>query len=417
MVTCSVLRHWGARRSGLQLAVLLAAVALVATGCTANAHSGSSRTPHILGAPKGTPLVLGRPAPEGTGDLGAVSCPTAKRCWAVGVSRPTGAAHPGSPTVIVATKNGGRTWRAQHVAGGVTPQLSGVSCPTPKDCIAVGSDGGSLPGSGVVLATSDAGTTWNPVAAPGGALTVMSVWCSSVTDCIAIVNDGSLTWSASSTNFGQAWQRVGTLPSLFLAGDDLSCTEAGPCLVAGYAPTGTGTGEGAVSLSTDGGQTWSLASVPNGIGVLHSATCATSTDCLAAGSTSTSVNNVAPAKGALLRSTDGGHTWVPMKDAPPVADVFDMECPSASVCAMVGTLWKGSPAVGTGAVAQSGDAGTTFRLSSAAYVPLTLTAISCPTASVCFAAGNDSLARITMTPPKPRQHHGAPSGPGSLGTR
>ena len=41
---------------------------------------------------------------------------------------------------------------------------------------------------------------------------------------------------------------------------------------------------------------------------------------------------------------------------------------------MVGTVWKGTPAVGTGGVAQSGDGGTTFHLSSAAYVPLTLTA-------------------------------------------
>jgi photosystem II stability/assembly factor-like uncharacterized protein len=236
----------------------------------------------------------------------------------------------------------------------------------------------------------------------------MSVSCSSVTECLAIVSDGSLIWSASSNNFGQAWQREGNMPFLFLAGADLSCTVGGPCLVAGYVPTGTGTGEGAVALSTDGGNTWSLASVPNGIGVLRSATCSNPTDCLAAGSTSASVNNVAPAPGTLLDSADGGHTWEPASGVPPVSNVFDIECPSAQVCVMVGTVWKGTPAVGTGGVAQSGDAGATFHLSSTAYVPLTLTTLSCPSATACFAAGGDSLARITVRPPR-LTHHGAGS--------
>ena len=405
-----MLRHWGARRSGYWVAALLAGVALVVAGCAANPKSASSRTSHVLGAPKGTPLALGQPAPAGTGELGALSCATVRRCWAVGVAGPNSAAAPGTTTVIVATKNGGRTWHKQKVTGGSTPELSGVSCPDKTDCMAVGSNGASLPGSGVVLTTTDGGTTWNQVATPTGAITVTTVACSSVTSCLAIVNDGSFVWSAISTDFGQAWQREGNLPFLFEAGDDISCAVGGACLIAGYAPTGTGTGEGAIALSTDGGQTWSLASVPNGIGVLRSATCASTTDCLAAGSTSTSVNDVVPAKGALLQSTDGGHTWVPATSPPPVADVFDLECPSPTVCAMVGTVWKGTPAVGTGGVAQSGDAGATFHLSSAAYVPLTLTALSCPTTTACFAAGGDTVARVTLAPPKPRHaghSHGA----------
>lgn len=386
----------------MRLTALFAGVALAAAGCASNPTSGSSRPSHVLGAPKGTPLVLGQPAPAGTGELGALSCATPRRCWAVGVASPANAATPGTTTVIVATKDGGRIWRAQHVAGGSTPQLSGVSCPTPTACLAVGSNGASLPGSGVVLATTDAGAAWIPVTAPTGALTVTTVTCSSVADCLAVVSDGTLIWSAMTSDFGRTWQREGNLPSLFLAGDDVSCTVGGPCLVAGYVPTGTGTGEGAVALSTDGGKTWSLASVPNGIGVLRSATCTGASACLAAGSTSNAVNDVVPAKGVLLHSGDGGHSWQPAGGPPPVNDVFDLECPSPRVCAMVGTLWKNTPAVGTGGVAQSGDGGATFDLSSAAYAPLTLTALSCPSATACFAAGGDTLARVTVAPPKHR---------------
>ena len=78
---------------------------------------------------------------------------------------------------------------------------------------------------------------------------------------------------------------------------------------------------------------------------------------------------------------------------------------------MVGTQWQGNPAVGTGAVAQSVNAGTTFRPSSAAYVPLTLTALACPSATACVAVGGDTVARITVAAakrrPAPQRTHGA----------
>ena len=61
----------------------------------------------------------------------------------------------------------------------------------------------------------------------------------------------------------------------------------------------------------------------------------------------------------------------------PVDDVFGVACPSATQCAMVGTKWVGFPAVATGAVAQSVNGGVTFRASTAAYTPISLTALSC----------------------------------------
>jgi photosystem II stability/assembly factor-like uncharacterized protein len=306
--------------------------------------------------------------------------------------------------VIVATKNGGTTWAAEQVTGGSTPQLSGISCPTRLACMAVGTNGASVPGSGVVVTTQDGGATWSPAAAPASALTVASVTCANTSDCTALVSQGTVMWSAHSTDFGQTWQQEGNLPALFVASDDLDCIAGGTCLVPGYVPTGSGHGAGAVALSTDGGQTWALASVPAGIGVLQSVACPTASECLAAGTTATTVSDVVPAKGELLSSDDGGHTWTPGHGPSAVDDVYGLACPSAEQCAMVGTKWIGFPAIALGAVAQSIDGGTTFKGSPMAYVPITLTAVTCPTALACVAVGGDTLARITLVQPRRTAH-------------
>jgi hypothetical protein len=72
---------------------------------------------------------------------------------------------------------------------------------------------------------------------------------------------------------------------------------------------------------------------------------------------------------------------------------------------MVGTHWAGNPPVGTGAVAQSADGGATFKASSAAYVPITLTALACPTPAHCVAVGGDTVARITLVAPQRQPGH------------
>ena len=336
-----------------------------------------------------------------------MACATARRCWAVGVAGPNPAPATGE-SVIAATSNGGQSWKAQDVAGGSTPQLSAVSCPTATECLAVGSNGASLPGSGVVVSTTDAGATWSAASTPRNALVVSSVFCASPVDCTAVVSDGTSTWSAHSADFGQSWAQEGNLPPLFLPGNDLTCMAGGTCIDAGYVPTSNGHGQGAVAVSADGGQTWALATVPSGVGVLQSTACISVSVCLAAGTTGTTVSDIVPAKGELLRSADGGHTWAPATAAVPVDDVYGLACPSPTQCAMVGTDWAGSPAVGTGAVAQSIDAGQSFQDSATAYVPLTLTAVACPSSAGCVAVGGDTVARLALLQPK-RHRTTAPS--------
>ena len=378
--------------------LVLLAIAITASSCALSGQPGSTKVVRVLGQAKGTPLGVGQPAPTGASDLGAVSCATARRCWAVGIAGPNPAPATGV-AVIAATKDGGLNWTAQQVAGGSTPQLSGVSCPTSTECMAVGSNGASLPGSGVVITTSDAGAIWSAASSPQNALVVSSVTCASPTDCTAIVSDGTSTWSAHSPDFGQSWQQEGDLPSTFQPENDLTCLAGGICLDAGYVPTSNSHGQGAVAVSADGGQTWALASVPAGVGVLQSTACPSTSVCLAAGTTGTTVSDVVPAKGLLLRSTDGGHTWEQSPIPLPIEDVYGMDCPSADQCAMVGTFWFGLPEIGVGSVAESTDAGVTFRGTLTWYTPITLTAVDCPSTSTCIAVGGHTVAHITLLQP------------------
>lgn len=372
----------------------------------------------VLGQQPGASKVMGQPAPAGTGELGAVSCADADHCWAVGVAGPNAETTPTTgggattATVIVATDDGGTTWSAQPISLSATPQLSGISCPSAELCMAVGSTG-TIPGVGIVLTTRDGGASWGQAAVPAGAFDLNSVECSSSADCTAIVNDGTNIWSARTVNFGLTWEQEGTLPAGFQDPRDVSCSGAttslsgtSTCLIAGYSPTTTGHGQGAIVVSDDGGATWTAADVPAGMGVLQSVTCDSATECVAVGTTSTTVSDVVPAQGLILVSQDGGHTWTPSPVTPPVDDIYGVACPIPAECAIVGTRWVGQPPLGTGAVAQSKDGGAIFTRSTTAYVPLTLTALSCPTDLACIAVGGDTVARIALSPPKPATSRG-----------
>jgi hypothetical protein len=383
---------------------VLVTLGLTAAACTTAPSAKAPVEPRVLGQQKGTPAVVGQPAPAGTGQLDAVTCADQAHCWAVGAPGTAAAAATGTgttasvpptaATVIEATINGGKTWTAQAVTLTPAPALTGISCPSARLCMAVGL---SATGStGVVLTTSDAGATWAQASAPTGAIVVTSIACAATTDCTAIASDGTTFWSAHSTDFGRTWQQEGDLPPGFLDAGHLACVVGAACLATGYTATTSGHGQGAIAISTDSGGTWAAATVPAGTGLVQGAVCATISSCLAVGTTSTTVSAVVPAKGALLTSEDGGHTWASTASDQPVDDMFGIDCPSPSTCAVVGTKWIGTPAVGAGAVAHSSDGGASFAASVTEYTPLALTSLSCPTTQRCVAVGGNTTARITL---------------------
>jgi hypothetical protein len=154
-------------------------------------------------------------------------------------------------------------------------------------------------------------------------------------------------------------------------------------------------------ISENGGATWTASDVPAKTGLLQSAVCATVTSCVAAGTTSTTVSAVVPARGELLTSLDSGHTWTRLPATQSIDDVFGIACPAPRICAMVGTRWIGHPAIGAGGVAQSRNGRNSFTASTTEYTPLPLTALACLSARACVGVGGNTVARITLTKTKP----------------
>lgn len=87
----------------------------------------------------------------------AVSCPTAKVCYAVGNDAGNGT------VTVLRTVNGGSGWEVTGVPSGVG-QLMGISCPSAQRCIVVGAAASAS--EGAVAITLDGGAHWREPSLP-----------------------------------------------------------------------------------------------------------------------------------------------------------------------------------------------------------------------------------------------------------
>ena len=175
------------------------------------------------------------PVPPGAqfSELNAVSCTAAAACIAVGDYVTSSGAD-----VTLAERWNGTGWRLVPAPTPSGPPISfftGVACPAPAACIAVGT---SLDASGNPAGTFAErwnGTNWTvqrTQRTPGGFLA--SVWCQSATACIATgsTNAGTLAERLS----GTTWTVVHTPNLPGTQGDFLgsvSCTSLSACTAAG----------------------------------------------------------------------------------------------------------------------------------------------------------------------------------------
>jgi hypothetical protein len=257
-------------RRQLAASVAVALVAVAGCGSPATTSTGGS-TPTVT--PPLAPWIgsfTTDTLPPTVQALRAVTCPTAKRCWAVGSTQGTGSTP--STATVATTVDGGSSWIVQPIPATIG-FLSAIACSGPRACTAVGQIGSDGTGPGAVVSTLNAGATWTLEPVPAGTTDVTAVECGATGGCMALASIGGRVTALSSAGVGAPWVAGGALPSTVSAATGISCTNATLCWATGVSPDGLGHVSGVIVGTPDGGATWALEPVPPGLGALEDVAC------------------------------------------------------------------------------------------------------------------------------------------------
>lgn len=368
-------RERGRRRLGLGSLTAAVAVAAAALAVSLVVTEGVAPSPRWVLVAKISP-----PWKQVSGSIqlsDSLTCPSATTCYAQGLG------------ALKVTRDGGQTWQPAPTKGG-TP-VSNVACAGAADCAFLEA---GLHGKPMFLETSDAGRTWasHPAPAelsvyqlPPGALSGIpgiDLSCSSASTCTAVApvsqpggsafvtEDGGRTWSATPLSIAPRW--VQCLP-------DGRCASTGP--------------EGAI-YSTDNGLHWSPATAPQeflaGLTLPGALSCGGRETCMALSSPRSGRSRV-----AIYASRNGGESWsaVEAKGLPAGKQFTGLACPTASECWAGGTNLGSVPGLigdfGGAVMLSSADRGRTWQGTELPKGITGIFALSCPSATTCFALGSD----------------------------
>jgi hypothetical protein len=346
----------------------------IAAGPHRQATAGSSPTPPAsattpAGAPPGAFRYVG------TGPLiNGIECVTASVCyaWDMGVQ--------GQPPER--TSDGGVTWRPVALSRGQgRAPLQGVllqqvtpSCPTPEVCVAWA--------GGLKLAvTTDGGGSWKIESLPRPAgvsgASVDQVSCATAEWCVVHVADAGQGTFLVTTDGGRTWDGSARLPAgaprdLWL----LRCDPGGRCIGTFY--TGTNKRGGlAILRSTDGGHSWTLGSTPSPPSGPFMMSCGDASYCMFIGD-----------NGVTMTTSDGGIAWRDNADPRPYPYVVtSVSCPAAGVCylALAAVTGGGYSRPVIEATHDGGLTWTPLKLPAAGGSPLAVVdLVSCATPAGCI---------------------------------
>jgi len=268
----------------------------------------------------------------------------------------------------------GPSWSVTQTYGPSAYSLTAVACPSTAQCVAVGE---TTFKTGMDLTSSDGGATWTQHPVPAGVGTLSAISCPTVNTCTAVGGNSAI----STTDGGTTWTAASVDSTALTA---VSCPTVGECVAAGSGPAGAsgqaapaGCQSGATYTSTDSGRTWTTTPtpcfVPAGID------CSSLFTCVAVGTHASGTTQA----GEIQHSGDGGHTW----ESEYVMSggntgLGAVSCPSVRVCVAAGN----SP---TQAIVRTADGGFTWArqvvhgTASRSY----FLALSCASETVCQAAG------------------------------
>ena len=327
--------------------------------------------------------------------LTAVSCPADDACLAVG-SNEIGRRHIPHP---IAQWWDGAGWKLAPIPGRGSlegGQLTAVSCSAPAACTAVGSyqPAGSFQDNPLVERWDGTSLTQQQTAAPSENVSyaaLPSVSCPAADGCISI-GEGSGAADVQIWN-GTQWTAMNTsaLPGTLTS---LSCTAITSCLAVGFWSTPSRRIAGTSARLA--GSTWSVQRTGPVVGLdtlLSSVSCATASDCAAAG-TYESRSKVILSLAELWNGSRWAVRHPPDNPAPAKqAKLIGISCPAPTTCTAVGNF---TSAEGTLAPLSGHWDGTQWTLNDSPRdlgIYTRPTSVSCPTASRCLAVGTYTLLR------------------------
>jgi hypothetical protein len=321
------------------------------------------------------------PNPTGarSGGLDGVSCTSATACTAVG-----GFANSATGFTLAERWNG-TSWSVQSTPNPTAATSSivlGVSCPSMTACTAVGTFTNSASVS-MTLAERWNGSTWTiqPTPNPTGPGSYLSgVSCPSPAACTAVGGTLAERWNGTSWTIQPTPKPTNPNQSLLNA---VSCTSTTACTAVG--------GPYATLAERWNGTTWAIQSTPNPVtGVTSSeltgVSCASPTVCIAVGN----LDNPNTGNEGTLGEAWNGTSWsvqqVPDLTGPTYTDLNGVSCTSTTVCTAVGSLLNGANFPVTVAERWTG---TSWSIQSTAATSGALNAVSCTSTTACTAVGND----------------------------
>ncbi len=354
-----------------------------ATACTAVGSYQTRSGKHVTLAERWNGSTWSRqptpnPASPPRSALAAVSCTSATACTAVGSSAVDNF---GSNSRTLAERWNGTTWSIQPTPNGPAGNfLTGVSCPAPAACIAVGGS------NGAPLAEAWNGISWSIQPTPttsGSSPQLNSVSCASPSACIAVggraIPGGAFAerWDGSSWSI-QLIQGIHDNAAL----NGVSCPAASACIAVGYDLEVT------LGEAWDG-TSWSVEPTPNppstlGTHRLTSVSCTSPSFCMAVGLTPKGLSSI------TLAERWNGTRWtiVPTPTRGEIT-LSGVSCTSPSACIAVGS------SVGGGVLSERWDGTRWSLLTTPNPVHLgQLLGVSCASASACVAVGSSS--RLTL---------------------
>jgi photosystem II stability/assembly factor-like uncharacterized protein len=351
-----------------------------------------------------------------------VTCPTSTDCYleARFMDAPTAAAG----NNVYFSGDGGTSWQQLALPSGVYADTT-LSCTSSEQCSFGGGQFNGVDANGkpimdpVLVSTADGGSSWEVATLPlpkNGSLTLLgntsigSLQCVSASSCDVVLwanfvdpsqstvvddvfmqtTDGGQSWSSEIMPGQPAPGAQGTGPAGSPVNTNaMSCPTIQFCVASTYFSSSQG--EISITWRTDdGGATWSVGSLPNGLVSPGPISCPDTQHCwIIAGSLSSGTEH-------LLESSNGGASWVDRTPPGTTSSTSwrSMSCPTDSNCWLAGkTTGLNSASVVYG----TSDAGQTWN---EAQLPTSVGAESAPLKGIDTIDCNTDLTCIVLGIPQ-----------------